>query len=308
MKRKFMSIIIVVLLLLSLTSCGETKPITISGEVLFAPNGTYFLVNSENGSYTGVVILSDTEIDYGEYVDFGSYIVEGYSVDVVCTTEIEGENFENTAYYEDVDKWYVADKIVVTDVCLPVIDTSTQGFGKPVIYLYPEEETEVTVDLDFGGELVCTYPKSDGVWNVTAQPDGTLTDEKGTEYNYLFWEGEAKFEFDFSKGFCVKGDDTAEFLETALVKLGLTRREANEFIVYWLPFMEANEYNVISFQGDNYAEHAKLTVEPTPDTMLRVYMAWYGAEEQIDIEPQELTAPERDGFTVVEWGGSEVIK
>ena len=115
-------------------------------------------------------------------------------------------------------------------------------------------------------------------------------------------------EFDFSKGFCVKGEDTAKFLETALAELGLTRREANEFIVYWLPLMEANEYNVISFQGANYEEFAKLNVEPVPDTIIRVYMAWYGTDEEIDIEPQELTAPERNGFTVIEWGGSEVIK
>ena len=141
---------------------------------------------------------------------------------------------------------------------------------------------------------------------MTAQPDGTLIDADGLEYNYLFWEGESAFEFDFSKGFCIKGEDTAKFLETALSDLGLTRREANEFIVYWLPLMEVNEYNIISFQGANYEEHAKLTVEPTPDTVICVFMAWYGADEAIEIEPQELTAPQRTGFTVIEWGGSQI--
>ena len=29
---------------------------------------------------------------------------------------------------------------------------------KPVIYLYPEEETEVTVKLDYNGTLTSTYP------------------------------------------------------------------------------------------------------------------------------------------------------
>ena len=88
--------------------------------------------------------------------------------------------------------------------------------------------------------------------------------------------------------------------------MGLTRREANEFIVYWLPLMEVNEYNVIAFQSDVYEDNAKLTVEPTPDTVIRVFMAWYGTDEQIEIEPQELTAPEREGFTVIEWGGSQI--
>ena len=29
---------------------------------------------------------------------------------------------------------------------------------KPVIYLYPEEVTDVTVQLDYDGQLTCTYP------------------------------------------------------------------------------------------------------------------------------------------------------
>ena len=113
-------------------------------------------------------------------------------------------------------------------------------------------------------------------------------------------------EYDFSEGFCVKGEDTAAFLEKALAELGLTRREANEFIVYWLPIMEQNPYNIISFQTENYTEAAKLTVSPEPDTMLRVFMAWKAAEEYTELTGQRLTAPERTGFTVVEWGGTEV--
>ena len=91
-----------------------------------------------------------------------------------------------------------------------------------------------------------------------------------------------------------------------LAGLGLTRREANEFIVYWLPRMEQNPYNLISFQTENYTEAAKLTVSPAPDTLLRVFLAWKGTEEYTELTEQELTAPERTGFTVVEWGGTEV--
>lgn len=115
-------------------------------------------------------------------------------------------------------------------------------------------------------------------------------------------------EYDFSKGFCVKGEDTAVFLEHALAELGLNRREANEFIVYWLPLMQDNPYNIISFQSDIYTDAAKLDIAPEPDTMIRVFMAWHSADEAVEIEEQELTSPERVGFTVVEWGGAEVVK
>lgn len=177
---------------------------------------------------------------------------------------------------------------------------------KPVIYLYPQHETEVFVNLTLDGKLSCTYPEYKDGWSVIALPDGTLTDATGLTYNYLYWEGETYAQYDLSKGFCIKGGDTAKFLESALEKLGLNRREANEFIVYWLPLMEQNEYNIISFQTDIYTDAAMLDVNPIPDTLIRVFMVWQATDEYVDIVKQELTAPARTGFTVVEWGGTEI--
>ena len=180
------------------------------------------------------------------------------------------------------------------------------GDAKPVIYLYPEEETDVTVRLDYDGTLTCTYPAYEDGWTVTAAPDGTLRDEAGQTYSYLYWEGVTRTEYDFSRGFCVPGEETAPFLEDALARLGLTRREANEFIVYWLPRMEANPYNLIAFQAEDYTNHARLTVTPEPDSLLRVFMAWKPLEAPADLPAQELPAFKRTGFTVVEWGGAEL--
>ena len=177
---------------------------------------------------------------------------------------------------------------------------------KPVIYLYPETVTDVTVKLNYDGQLTCTYPEYKDGWQVTARPDGTLTDANGQTYNYLYWEGLSREPYDLSEGFCVAGTDTAAFLEDALARLGLNRREANEFMVYWLPLMEQNPYNLIAFQSDAYTHRAELAVEPAPDTVIRVFMAWKPLENPVDIPPQTLTAPARTGFTVVEWGGALV--
>ncbi len=177
---------------------------------------------------------------------------------------------------------------------------------KPVIYLYPEEEIDVTVKLDLQGELTHTYPAYKDGWKVTAKPDGTFTDESGREYYCLFWEGVKDIEYDMSKGFVVAGSDTATFLEEKLAILGLTEKETNEFIIYWLPQMENNAYNLISFQSDVYTDSAKLTITPEPDSVLRVFMAWQPLEEKIEIEEQELKGIERTGFTVVEWGGAGI--
>lgn len=187
-----------------------------------------------------------------------------------------------------------------------IYDLNNPKQRKPVLYLYPEETTEVMVQLDFKGRLTTTYPKYENGWQVTAKPDGTLTDAAGKTYRYLYWEGVSDVDYDLTEGFCVKGSDTAEFLENALAQLGLTRAEANEFIVYWLPYMENNAYNIISFQNETYTENAKLFIKPQPDTVIRVFMTWRAGRKAVDIPEQKLTAPERTGFTVVEWGGCEV--
>jgi len=178
--------------------------------------------------------------------------------------------------------------------------------AKPVIYLYPPEETKVTVMLDVKGDLTCTYPAYHDGWTVTASPNGTLTDESGREYYCLYWEAIQSTEYDFSRGFCVKGEDTAALLENALAELGLNEREANEFIIYWLPQMEQNPYNLISFQTDAYTDTAELDITPAPDSLLRVFMAWKPLTDATEIEPQEFETFERIGFTVIEWGGAKV--
>lgn len=177
---------------------------------------------------------------------------------------------------------------------------------KPVIYLYPEEETEINVSLDLNGDLLKSAPLYRDGWTVTASPDGTLTDADGNTYEYLFWEAKLNADYDLSEGFCVKGGDVEAFLNDTLKKLGLNENETADFIDFWLPIMEKNPYNVISFQTDAYTDAAKLNVSPQPDTVIRVFMTWYAADQAVDIPAQELTAPDRTGFTVVEWGGSMI--
>ena len=178
---------------------------------------------------------------------------------------------------------------------------------KPIIYFYPEEETTCSVRIELNGDFTCTYPEYKNGWeNFTAKPDGTLVFPDGNEYYSLYWEAQQNNEYDFSKGFCVKGSETAKFLSDVLQRLGLSAREANEFIIFWLPRMQENAYNLISFQSEAYIESAKLMIDPAPDTLIRVFMAYKPLEKAVDIEAQEIATPARNGFTVVEWGGSEI--
>lgn len=179
--------------------------------------------------------------------------------------------------------------------------------AKPVIYLYPTSEQTVSVKLDYKGKLTCTYPEYKGEWKVKAEPDGTLINiEDNRQYSYLYWEGTSNNNWDMSKGFVVKGSETKEFLQEKLEHLGLTSKEYNEFIVYWLPIMQENKYNLITFAGEEYENTAELKITPKPDSILRVMMVFKPLNKPVKVEEQELKPFERKGFAVVEWGGTKI--
>lgn len=177
---------------------------------------------------------------------------------------------------------------------------------KPILYLYPTDTIDVNVRLDYKGELIHTYPRysSDG-WQVTAHPDGTLFDANGRSYYALFWEGNQNYADIPTSGIQVAGHESLVFLENALSMLGLNEREANEFILFWLPQMEKNAYNLVHFSTEAYAASVPLHVEPKPDTQLRIMMSLIPLHHPIDFPIQQLPTHsiKRNGFTVVEWGG-----
>ena len=185
------------------------------------------------------------------------------------------------------------------------------GIGKPVIYLYPEKEQDITVKLDFDGQLVTTYPQIDrsiSGWKVRAKPNGDLIDQRdGQEYSYIYWNGNSNaFRPDFSQGFVVSGAESRKFLQRTLKEIGLNAREANDMIVYWLPYLERNPYNLIHFAQNSYTDIAKLDVSPKPDSVLRVFLQFKRLEQPERIPPQKLRPFVRHGFTVIEWGGTEI--
>ena len=243
------------------------------------------------------------------------YLGPDESYDCVASIPVRAR-IREMGYNKNEDKWLYTEyngqngwiKTVKEDGITPTISYEAVA-AKPVIYLYPQQETNIHVELELTeSELSTTYPKYNSGWDVTAYPDGKLVNKAdGTHHNYLFWDAvNCRTRFDFSEGFCVAGNDTESFLKEKLTYMGLTEEEMNEFIVYWLPLMEHNTYNLISFQGDAYINSAKLNISPTPDSILRVFMAYIPLEEAIDVEPQQLETFERNGFTVVEWGGSEI--
>ena len=229
--------------------------------------------------------------------------IDTEATESLIETEIETEIETKTETEPETESKTERKTYNETETCSDMI-----YYDKPIIYFYPEYPTVCSAKVELNGKLTCTYPEhgNEGWQNFTAYPDGTLIFPDGKEYYALYWEGIQNTKFDFSCGFCVRGEDTVEFLEWALAAQGLTRREANEFIMYWLPRMQENKYNVISFQTSAYTDTAALNITPVPDSILRVFMAYYPSSVEVDIEPQAFEPFIRDGFTVVEWGGTEI--
>ena len=206
----------------------------------------------------------------------------------------------------------------------PSPSRDSQPAYKPVLYVYPEREQSLTVSLDVEGELGTVYPAPDALettdwgtqasWTVTASPDGTLTDQGGRTYPSLFWDGEMTLEAP-EQGFIVAREDAVPFLEEKLALLGLTDKEAADFITFWAPQIRANEYTFVSFDASSYASQATYSFTDEagapvePDTFIRVFMTIRAADANEVATPQVFgPTPTRSGFTVVEWGGTEQQK
>ena len=178
------------------------------------------------------------------------------------------------------------------------------GYAKPVLYLYPEKTTNVTVTFAHNDWLTTTYPKFNNSWNVTVNPNGNMTDSNGRTYYALYWEEKLNHNISFDTGFYVEGKDAIKFLEEKLAIIGLNEREANEFIMYWLPILEKNDKNLIYFELTEERDlYNKLNISPKPDSVLRMAMHVKKVDKKTLIKEQKLTSFNRNGFTAIEWGG-----
>lgn len=204
----------------------------------------------------------------------------------------------------------------------PVKPRAEDLLMKPVIYVYSDKETDVDIKLSVNNhaELTCVYPKpvqeeNTFIWKVKTVPDRDrlVLRENNSDraYNYVYWEG-ANLPGTINSGKVVKGEESAAYLEDSLGKLGLSDAEANEFIVYWLPELEKNRYNLISFDNTYLADFplSASTADGEIQKILRVYMVFKAVENPEDYKslPEEQfdSRFSRNGLYVVEWGGSEI--
>ena len=228
------------------------------------------------------------------------------SCDGDCTLDMKIFEIPIDKFITDKDKYTVTIDHQYTDDC--DYDELDMTVKKPVLYLYPEEDMMVNVTFDNKDKLLSTYPKYKDEWNVFAKKDGTLIDENGRKYYALYWDENIKHVEKFKTGFYVKSKDSIKFLEEKLFEMGFTDREANEFIMYWLPIMEQGGDNLVHFHfTEDRQKQNKINIEPEVDSLFRVSIEIKKVNKKVSIKEQKIERFERYGFSALEWGGS-IIK
>jgi len=173
--------------------------------------------------------------------------------------------------------------------------------GKPVIYLYPEQEMEISVKL--GTKITKSDPEYKNGWKVLALPTGELKLDDKT-YPYLYWEGTGQEYSLVNAGTVVAKKDVEKTLKKQMQQLGLNEKEMADFLEFWLPKMPNTPYVRLTWFGNKLMDRlAPIFVMPKPETIIRVFLDFEGLGSKINLPPQKLSSPARKGFTVVEWGG-----
>ena len=226
-------------------------------------------------------------VEYNVYNDCGVCPVE-IIVYLIKIDKINKENINIKNSYLNMNE----------DNCDPNVEY------KPILYLYPEKDIYVNVKLEKSNNIITSYPKYNNGWNVQVKKDGTLIiNEK--KYYALYWDEYNDNQVDFHEGFYVTKENAIEFLEEKLDIIGLNYKEANEFIMYWLPILEKNEQSIVYFElTDERENNNRLIIDPKPDSLLRINIHIKKVDNYVTIKEQQLPSFERVGFVAVEWGGT----
>lgn len=204
---------------------------------------------------------------------------------------------------------------------MPPLNGWYQPSCKPAVYLYPKKDTVVNVQVDIPHGFVTytdpLYPK--GGWSVLAKPNGALqymnsnlSDSRGTVnyptgiFPYLYYEGKIpdKVVEKPKTGFVKRYEELSAFYDTLLPTLGLNRTEIKEFKTYWLKALPKSPYYFIGLIPQEQLDaNEPLTITPKEDTMIRVRLYFEALKESKSVIAPKLQTPQRNGFTVVDWGG-----
>ena len=185
----------------------------------------------------------------------------------------------------------------------PECDTCVTVY-KPNIYIYPIENIQLLVNLDFplGGEVITSIPDYGNGWNVLVDTNGLIDNY----YNYLFYESKQPDVWQKNNGWIIQQTDLESFFTENMTKYGFYGAEIQDFIEYWIPRLNDFEYYEIYPQtSEIIIDVIRLNFSTSPDNLLRLFYVVKGFD---NLPTHTLIAPiidttfKRENYFVTEWG------
>jgi hypothetical protein len=174
---------------------------------------------------------------------------------------------------------------------------------KPNIYLYPTENSVISVSLNFpiGGEVVTSIPDYNAGWSFFVDTQGMIDNQ----YEYLFYESVQPDVWQMEEGWFIQQNELENFFRQNLATYGFYGREIDDFIEYWIPRLTSKNYYAVYPQEAALINSViELTIIPQPAQKLRLFYVIRGADENDNsiIAPETPADFNRSGFYVTEWG------
>jgi len=172
---------------------------------------------------------------------------------------------------------------------------------KPNIYLYPTENIDLCIDLEFpqDGRMVESIPDYLDGWCVVVDPSGKIDNN----YDFLFYESVQPDVWQYDHGWCVKRESLKTFFETNMAICNFSDKEIKDFTDYWIPLLKEHEYYSVFPQYTNRIDQViQLNFSVQPDNVYRLFYGLQGVSEYKEFPEPQIETIKRNGFTVVEWG------
>jgi len=249
----------------------------------------------ENGSVLGYMVTGCQTFrsKYKEFINSSCSLVTPTPEEARDAAKNGIDSKVDVAYLIEGNLVKVFDKVCKNDPGHTVVK-------KPALYLYPEKEMNVSVNVVVNGKLTYTEPEYNTGWNVNVKPDGTINNK----YDYLFYEADLnKIELP-EEGWIVEFSKLENWFDEYLPLLGLNQKEKDQFKEYWLKDLKKENFYEIKLLGNNFLnENMRLKITPEPQTILRLNFYFKPLKEIKEIKSPVINKVERIGFTVIEWGG-----
>lgn len=204
---------------------------------------------------------------------------------------------EDGAYIVELTAYNEADSNKITDTVL----VNWSQVDKPNIYLYPDSNIDISVELEFlqGGEVIKSIPDYNNSWCVSIDTLGIIDNK----YDYLFYESIQPDVWQYETGWCIKKDSLNNFFYTNMKRCNFSEKEISDFTTYWIPRLTDSEYYKIYPQYNSQIDKViQLNFSIQPDNIFRLFYGVIGSDDYVKIEEPQINKINRNGFTVVEWG------